>query len=185
MTTMLLESVGLCAQYSKQGDWAFDFAFNLARERNIQLNIFYFLEDPYKRGEEKNQPLSQKEKEDLMIKKEKELRMYYDDRLGEHLKAGFRVCEEREWTELRRCMVKREFQLIVVPYPEENATFGGQPIEEFALRFVAPVMLVGPNNPSDVSLNPPARLIAEQLTLPYEEWTKIPYDLEALEAKYD
>ncbi len=173
MTSMLLESVGLCAHYSKQGDWAFDVAFEMARQRNIQLNIFYFLEDPYGLDDAPPEGISREERNDIIVQKERELRFYYDDRLGEHLKAGFRVCEDREWTELRRCLIKREFQLIVVPYLDPDTTFGGQPIETFAYEFGAPMILVGPHHPDEVRLNQPARLISEQLQLPHKEWQLI------------
>jgi len=173
MTTILLESVGLCAHYSKQGDWAFDVALSLAKERNIQLNIFYFLEDPY--GLEKALPtgLSREERGKIIVEKERKLRFYYDERLGEHLKAGFRVCEDREWTELRRCLIRREFQLIIVPHLSENTTFGGQHIVKFAYEFGAPMMLVGPHHPDEIHLNQPARMISDQLQLPGETWQLI------------
>ncbi len=167
MTSILLEAVGLCAHESKQGDWAFDLAFHLAQERNIQLNVFHFLQDPY--GEERTdlRAKTRKEINEVIAEREKRLRFYYDDKLGEHLKAGFRVCEGKEWTELRRCLIKREFQIIVVPYLEEGTRFGGHPIEEFAHHFGAPMLLVGPHNPDEIRLNQPARMIADQLLLPF------------------
>ncbi len=167
MTSVLLESIGLCAHYSKQGDWAFDVAFKLAQERNIQLNIFYFLEDPYGLDQAPPKGISRGERNQIIVQKERELRFYYDEMLGEHLKAGFRVCEDREWTELRRCLIKREFQLIIVPFLDEATTFGGQPIERFAYEFGAPMMLVGPHHPDEIRLNQPAKMISDQLQLPY------------------
>ena len=51
MTTTAIHAVGFCAHYSRQGDWAFQLALNMARAENLQLNIFHFFSDPY--GEEK------------------------------------------------------------------------------------------------------------------------------------
>ncbi len=42
-----MNGVGLCAIFSKQGDWAFDYALQLARHHKTKLNIFHFLESPY------------------------------------------------------------------------------------------------------------------------------------------
>ncbi|MGW8178231.1 MAG: hypothetical protein ACWGQW_05600 [bacterium] len=47
MTAIGLKAVGFCAHYSPQGDWAFDYALRLSRERLLQLNVFHFLADPY------------------------------------------------------------------------------------------------------------------------------------------
>jgi len=170
MTSMLLESVGLCSHYSKQGDWAFDLAFKLVQEKNLQLNIFHFLHDPYDADLKPTETGSKEEKDEIISSREKKLRFYYDERLGEHLKAGFRVCEDREWTELRRCLIKREFQLILVPFTDRKATFGGQPIETFAHHFGAPMMLVGPDSPDEILLNQPARLLADQLQISEDSW---------------
>ena len=43
MTTTAIESVGFCAHYSPQGDWAFDFALRLASRNSKRLNVFHFL----------------------------------------------------------------------------------------------------------------------------------------------
>ena len=44
--------------------------------------------------------------------------------------------------ELRRCLKRGEYQLLVIPYLETGGTFGNMPIEEFATHFLAPVVLV-------------------------------------------
>ena len=42
-----MNGIGLCAIFSRQGDWAFDYALRLARKHKTRLNIFHFLESPY------------------------------------------------------------------------------------------------------------------------------------------
>jgi hypothetical protein len=47
MATATFKTVGFCAHYSKQGDWAFGYALDLSRRHSLKLNVFHFLEDPY------------------------------------------------------------------------------------------------------------------------------------------
>jgi hypothetical protein len=100
-----------------------------------------------------------------MVEKEKQLRLYYDSKLGDYLDVGFRLCEGKEWMELHRCLSRREFQVLVLPCPTFDATFGRRSLEEFVDNFVCPVVLVGPTSPFDIKLNSPARLIADRLGL--------------------
>ena len=163
MTVPAVNAVGFCAHYSQQGDWAFDFAVDLARRRQKKLNIFHFMADPYDPQDEGPINLSAQQYRSFLIEREKELRLYYDSLLGDYLEAGFRLCEDKEWTELHRCLYGREFQVLVLGYPREGARFGGVPIEEFASSFVSPVVLVGPGSRRELRLNPPAALISERL----------------------
>jgi hypothetical protein len=165
MSTFAVRAVGFCAHYSTPGDWAFDFALRLARERSLRLNVFHFLTNPYDPGARVPEGLSREERAALAIQLERDLRLYYDARLGDYLDAGFRLCEDPEWTELHRCLTKREFQVLVLGHPHEGARFGGVPIEDFATSFVCPVVLVGPSSPLDVRLNEPAALIHDKLGL--------------------
>ena len=165
MSTFAVRAIGFCAHYSPPGDWAFDFALRLARPRSLRLNVFHFLISPYDPGARMPESLTREERAALAIRLERDLRLYYDDRLGDYLDAGFRLCEDPEWTELHRCLTKREFQVLVLGYPHEGASFGGVPIEEFVTRFVCPVVLVGPRSPLDIRLNEPAALVADKLGL--------------------
>jgi hypothetical protein len=173
MSTFAIRAIGFCAHYSPQGDWAFDLALRLARSRGLRLNIFHFLADPYRAEGRHPESLPAAERAALAIRLERDLRLYYDARLGDYLDAGFRLCEDPEWTELHRCLTKREFQLLVLGYPQQGATFGGVPIEEFVTRFVCPAVLVGPSSPLDVHLNEPAVLIADKLGLAAHGYTPL------------
>ncbi|HEB84166.1 MAG TPA: universal stress protein [Bacteroidetes bacterium] len=173
MTKIAIDSVGFCALYSKQGDWAFDLAFRIAETRGIQLNVFHFLSDPYDPEDKVPDNLSKEEWEAMTIESERNLRMYYDVRLRDYLKVGFRLCEDKEWTELHRCLVKREFDVLILGVPSENATFAGKPIREFADSFISPVVLVGPDDPDTLYLNPQAELISDQLSLSDEARRKL------------
>jgi hypothetical protein len=165
MTAVALNAVGFCAHYSQQGNWAFDYALRLSREKSLQLNVFHFLADPYDPEDATGKGMSREEKAHLSIELERELRMYYDELAGDYLEVGFRLCEDNEWTELHRCLLKREFQVLVLGYVNEDATFGGKPILEFANEFVSPVVLVGPNYPDEFYLNGAAALISDKLGL--------------------
>ena len=108
-----------------------------------------------------------------VIERERELRLYYDGRAGDYLEVGFRLCKDNEWKELHRCLADREFQILVLGYPGPDATFAGKPMEEFADSFVCPVILVGPEEPGQFYLNAGAALIHDKLGLPEGSWEKI------------
>ncbi len=173
MATQTLKAVGFCAHYSQQGDWAFDYALKLSRELKVQLDVFHFMEDPFDPNDHSAQNLSKEAKEKLAIDRERELRMYYDSRAGDYLDVGFRLCQDNDWTELHRCLLIREFQILVLGYNGDNAYFVDKPIEEFANSFVCPVILVGPNGSDQFHLNSQANLISQQLLLPEGSFHKI------------
>lgn len=160
MTTPGIDSIGYCVNYTEQGDWAFELALGISRRYRLQLNIFHFLSDPYDRYATTSPNLSKEHRTKLSIDLERQMRLYYEDRLGDYLDVGFRLCEDNEWTELHRCLSKREFQLLVLAMPDMGATFGRRDLVEFAQGFVCPVALVGPSKPTEISLNDPARLIS-------------------------
>jgi hypothetical protein len=173
MAIPTFNSIGFCAHYSKQGDWAFDFALRLSRLHNVKLNVFHFLTDPFNPDDKKIQNLSSPEIDQLAIKEEKKLRLYYDTRAGEYLEVGFRVCYDGSWTELHRCLVIREFQLLVLGYPKNGAIFSGVPIEEFANNFISPVILVGPDSPENLYYNSQAVLLAPNLGITNQKWARV------------
>jgi len=173
VTIVPINSIGLCAHFSKKGDWAFDFAFALTRRRKCQLNIFYFLRSPY---EKYTEPPGEGRKigDQVMVATDRKLREYYDKCLGEYVDVGFKVCEEtRHAKELRLCLMQREYEVLVIPYLEREITFGNIPIEEFAYRFTSPVVLVGPDDANQYFVNPQAALIADKLALPPQSWEEI------------
>lgn len=173
MAIPTLNAIGFCAHYSKPGDWAFDYALRLSRMHEIPLNVFHFLEDPYDPNGQSVTNFSKAEKAKLAIERERELRIYYDTLAGDYLEVGFRLCEDNEWTELHRCLIIREFQILVLGYVRPETSFAGYPIEKFANDFICPVVLVGPDNPDQFRLNSRAALIVNQLGLPNEHWSEI------------
>ena len=173
MAIPAIEAVGFCAHYSRPGDWAFEFAVQLARQHQKRLNIFHFVADPYDPLDDGPAGLSTQQYSKFLIEREKELRLYYDDRLGDYLEAGFRLCEDNEWTELHRCLCKREFQVLVLGFPQPAAVFAGRPIREFAISFACPLILVGPSSRDEVYLNSPAGLLADRFGLAEGQWQRV------------
>ena len=173
MTIPTFNAVGFCAHYSKQGDWAFDFALQLSQKHNLQLNVFHFLKDPYDPNDTRPQKLSHSEFDKLAVAEEKKLRLYYDPRTGDYLNIGFRLCYDDSWTELHHCLMIREFQLLVLGYTKKGAIFAKKPIEEFANDFISPVILVGPSDPKQFYLNHQATLLSLQLDLSDEQWRRL------------
>lgn len=173
MAIPTLNAVGFCAHYSDQGDWAFDYALKLSKSHSLQLNVFHFLSDPYSNEDDTIEKMGPDERNRLAIKKEKELRMYYDDRAGDYLDVGFRLCEHAEWTELHRCLLVREFQVLVLGYIAKGIKFGRFPIEEFTEKFICPVVLIGPKGPNQIYLNSRAALMANKLGLDDIPWKRL------------
>jgi len=172
MAIPTFNAVGFSAHYSKQGDWAFDFALQLSKRFQVQLNVFHFLKDPYDPKDTWPENLTHSELEKLAIAEEKKLRLYYDQRAGEYLYVGFRVCYDDSWTELHRCLMIREFQLLVLGHPREGAIFAQKSIEEFANNFISPVILVGPDSSKQFYLNSQATLLSDKLGISKQEFTE-------------
>jgi len=176
MTMPKLEAIGFCAHYSEQGDWAFDYALRLSQRHSLQLNVFHFLSDPYDPTEKTvkaAQSLSREELDRCAIEKERELRMYYDQRAGDYLDVGFRLCYDNSWKELHRCLAIHEFQLLVLGFVDFSSVFVQKPIEEFAKSFVCPVVLVGPDRPDQFRLNSQAAMVIDRLGIDDGSWRKV------------
>ena len=173
MTIATLNAVGFCAHYSMPGDWAFAYALQLSRAHAVPLKVFHFLADPYDPDAQPPSDLTRAQLVDLAVQKERELRMYYDARAGDYLDVGFRLCEDIEWRELHRCLLVREFQILVLGYVAPDAHFAGKPLEEFAESFVCPVVLVGPFESRQFHLNGAATLICDTLGLADGTWERI------------
>jgi len=165
MTAISINAIGFCAHFSNQGDWAFNYALHLSENNSLRLNVFYFLKDPYSPDTKELPPLSPGERSDLIVRQEKELRLYYDEKAGDYVNIGFRLCEENEHTELHRCLCKREFQVLIMGCPSAEAVFSGLPIKKFAHHFICPVVLIGPGSAKEIYLNKPAAIIADKLNL--------------------
>jgi hypothetical protein len=172
MTMLTLKSVGLCAHYSPVGDRAMRYALALSKRYQLQLNIFAFPQSPFEPHDPsvESDPPSNADRERNLVLADRQLRMYYEDRLGDYLDVGFKVCDGREGTELRRCLKRGEYQLLVIPYLETGGTFGNMPIEEFAQHFLAPVVLVGRWRKVRYYLNAQAVLLADMLNLFRGTW---------------
>ena len=177
MTTLRVENIGLCAEFTQQGDWAFECALSLARSLDLGLRVFGVADMAW----EMAQP--RKLSSDEIIALDRRLREYYDDRLGDFTNAGFRVCEGVVNSELRTCLVEREYQMLVLPYRGVEMGFAGRTIEEFAVSLPFPVVLAGPERSGQRFVNPPALLFAEQGNLQAPGWTPIESCARALSAR--
>jgi hypothetical protein len=172
MTVKRLSGVGYCARLSRVGDWAFEFALRLAQRHDMRLNVFFFPDPPYRvhaaRGRH-GERLHLAEKEEIEL--ERRVRLYYDERLGDFLNVGFRLCEGDEEPELLRCLlIRKDYDILVLAYENRGCLFGACTIEDFAERMACPTVLVGPSRSDELYLNTPARLWTETLDLDNEEW---------------
>lgn len=175
MTVRRLNGIGYCARISTAGDWALNFALALARRHDVRLNIFFFPTQPCnthasrgRHGERSR--MSEQEKIDM----EREIRLYYDDRLGDYENVGFRLCEGDEDPELRRCLLVREdYDILVLTYEHYGCSFGRQPIESFAESMPCPTVLVGPERRDQIYYNSAASLWSHRLGLKDNEWRPV------------
>ncbi len=176
-----IKGIGLCAIFSKQGDWAFDYALSLARSHNTKLNIFHFLESPYALRRDVVFVDAEKKRTavvtpELIQQKEREMRELFDDRLGDYVDVGFRLCEGNDEWELRKCFKKGDYDVLVIGYREKGAAFGGTTtIEEFAAKFKGPVVLVGPDSADSFFLNEVAEKRLSQLLIPEGKWHRLSF----------
>lgn len=171
-----MQGIGLCAVFSRQGDWAFDYALSLARKHKTKLNIFHFLESPYMLRRDvvfvdETHTKTAVVTPELIAEKDKELRHTYDEKLGDYVEVGFRLCEGAHEWELRKCFKKGDYEILVIGYQGKGADFGGTTtIEEFAKKFHGPLVLVGPEASDEFFLNEPARQRLRDLDIPDGKW---------------
>jgi len=167
MTTVAVNDVGFCADFSPQGDWAFDYALSVARSLNSGLKVFYVPDLAWDVGEVP--PMSLQEIDAL----DRRVREYYDRRLGDFVDVGFRICEGFTDRELRRCLMDRVYQVLVLAYRDVGIRFAGRPIEQFTYAFNGPVVMVGPDRPNQFFVNTSAALMSLQLHLDEGEQTVV------------
>jgi hypothetical protein len=185
MTIPSIVRIALVSHFSEVGDWALQAALRVARSRPAALNIYYFLESAYEVPLNKAPIEVRPPKADpaTLVRKEREVREYFEERLDDFEEVRFRVCETgRHNQELRRCLLHREYQLLIIPCPRHGVSFGNMPIEEFAYRFGAPVLLVGPERQDQYRLNPFAGVLQGARDLVHGPWAVIrePQSLQAL-----
>ena len=171
MTKARLNGIGYCARMSKVGDWAFEFALYLARRHDIKLDIFFFPTSPCSEHEtrgRKGELLNLSQMDEIEI--EREVRLYYDERLGDYLNVGFRLCLGDEVPELKRCLFDREYDVLVLAYEKRLCPFGEKPIEVFVEQMQCPVVLVGPESQDEIYLNSPANMRVTELMLKSKNW---------------
>lgn len=175
MTVQSIKGVGICALLDKVGDHAFAVALECAERHGVRLDIFFFPSSPYagheprgRRGEKAQ--ISPQE----AIEIEKQVRLYYDERLGDYLNAGFRLCLGDEDPELRRCLLfRKDYDVLVLPSPTHGCMFGTRPIEEFAQSMPCPVILVGPDTEDELRVNSAARPLLSAILPPGMRWREI------------
>ena len=155
MTLEAITGIGFCARTLPAGNRAFEFALGLARRHDVRLNIFFFPTPPTRahlpRGR-RGELLRMSEEEKIEL--EREVRLYYDALLGDFINVGFRLCEGDEDPELRRCLlIRRDYNVLVLPYDARRRRFGHRTIEEFAEAMVCPTVLVGSRPSSRPRIN--------------------------------
>jgi hypothetical protein len=159
---------------SEIGDWAFDFALELARRNDTKLNVFFFPTSPceeHTRRGRWGELMALADENHIAL--EREIRLYYEDRLGDYFNVGFRLCLGDETPELRRCLAQHEYTVLVLAYEGRHCPLGESPIEQFAERMQCSVVLIGPESRDEIYLNSPASLFPDQLGLQEGQWMPV------------
>ena len=164
MTTIAVRDVGFCADFSLQGDWAFDYALSLSRSQRLGLKVFYVPDLAWEVEQLRELPSGEVNALDRQV------RGYYEPKLGDFLEVGFRICERSTDRELRHCLMYHEYQVLVLAYRDVGSGFAGRTIEQFAYSFNGPVVLVGPEQPDQFAINPSAALLTTRLGLDHVKW---------------
>ena len=175
MTVKKLCGIGYCARLDAVGDRAFEIALSLARRHDVVLDVFFFPEPcgaSHRPRGHRGESLVMSD--EARIELEKRVRLYYDERLGDFVNVGFRLCEGDEEPELRRCLImRREYDVLVLPRPSHGCQFGNRSIEEFAQAMPCPTILVGPGREDRLLVNSSARLWMDRLGLLDTEWQEL------------
>lgn len=173
-----MKTIGLCTHFTQTDEWAFDYAFNLARWQSLQLSICHWLESPYKIRRDivyddlfeptGTQPISS----GLLNRLELQLREYYEPKLGDFTNVAFKLCEGAYQVELIRCFRQNLLDLVVMGYqlPPEDPHAGERPLEEFAASLQYPLVIVGLDGPESFLINHKALDMLDQLELPEGSW---------------
>jgi len=175
MTVQAIRGVGYCARMTRSGDWAFDYSLDLSVRHDVRLDIFFFPTPPSRPHARRGRhgelaDLSGEQK----IQMEKEVRLYYDEMLGDLVNVGFRLCEGDEDPELRRCLlVRKEYDVLVLPYEGYHCKFGTRTIEEFVESMPCPTVLVGPERPGQFFVNTAAGPWIDRLGLEHQDWHQV------------
>ncbi len=173
-----MKAVGLCTHFTETDEWAFEYAFNLAQKRHLQLNICHWLESPYqiRRDLVYNDLFSREElvpvTPEVLNKLELKLREFYEPKLGDFTDVAFKLCEGSYQVELVRCFRQNLLDLVVMGYqkPDSQKDSPEQPMETFITDLAYPIIIVGVDGPDTFLLNEKASKIIELLELPEGSW---------------
>jgi hypothetical protein len=72
--------------------------------------------------------------------------------------------------------MRREYDVLVLPYPDFGLRFAGRPIEEFVQGMPCPTILVGPNRKDQLYVNTSAHLWMDRLGFEDSAWEELGSD---------
>jgi len=172
-----MKKIGLCTHFSESDDWAFDFALSLVRRRGWQLIICHWLDSPYNLRRDLVYPSLANSGEpqvvtpELLTQLELELRQYYEPKLGDFTEVAFKLCEGMYQVELTRCFRQNLLDLVVIGHQgDQHAVSNEQPLESFAHQIPHPLVIVGPQDADQISLNTASLEWIDDLDLPEGSW---------------
>lgn len=176
MTVQSIKGVGYCALMTEVGDRALAVALECAQRHEVRLDIFFFPTSSFDAHDSRGRhgETAHLSSHDV-IELERQTRLYYDERLGDYLNVGFRFCLGDEDPELRRCLLyRKDYDVLVLPCPTLDCSFGGRPVLAFAQHMPCPVILVGPEDQGQLLVNSAAQPLLSVIMPPGTRWAEIP-----------
>lgn len=176
-----MKTVGFCTHFTQTDDWAFDFALNLAKKNQWQLNICHWLNSPHSLRRDmvypslSEQGTPQPISPALLTQLELELRLCYEPLLDDFTQVAFKLCEGIYQVELVRCLRQHLLDLVVMGYQHsaELDFTNERPILDFASELKFPMIVVGPNRADEFWLNQAAYPFLTEYHLPEGNWQLI------------
>lgn len=172
-----MTTIGLCTHLCETDAGAFDYALQLVKNHNWQLNICHWLSSPYRLRRDmipddlfhptQSVPANPK----MLAQLELQLRQHYDNRLGDFTNVAFKLCEGMYQVEMVRCFRQHLLDLVIMGYqPQDTLEPDAKPMEEFALYLPFPLVLVGKQGSDTYLLNSKAAEWLDLLNLPAGQW---------------
>lgn len=167
-----MKGVAVLASFSRQGEWAFEFALTLAKKHQTRLDIYSILASPHALRREEVYVDDKKQRTaivtpEIIAQKERELREAFAEELGDFTDVAYHVSEGDEEWELNKHFKRGAYDLLVVGYEGKGGNVGAsQTIEDFASRYRGPLVLVGPGSRDSYFLNKKAKERLPDLGIP-------------------
>lgn len=173
-----MTTIGLCTHFSENDRLAFEFALDLAKKHQVQLNICHWLNSPYILRRDIVQDdlfspgVSVTVTSALLTRLEYQLRAYYEPLLGDFTNVAFKLCEGHYQVELLRCFRQQLLDLVALGDQPDQMDEATQPLADFAAHTPYPLVIVQASEPR-YRVNQAGLAWLDFMELPEHSWEVI------------